>query len=441
MTGPGECYRLYSSESYNNMFPASVPEIRRCGMAGTVLTLKALGINDVIGFDFIDPPSVSQMEEALSQLYLLGALDGEGSNIGAITAIGRDMSRLPLDPMLGRMMVEATLPDNDCVFEVACIAAVISASSEEIFMRPSRQQRRGGRHDQGSHKRPYAEMVDEEDEDAQVAHAKLRHAMGDHFTFIKLLCAFERANSSQTSSNSVSGFQWCRQNFVRFRTLRTAINIRDQLLRDMRDVDIRTSTYRLEDSYDVEAAVSRCLVAGMFMNAARVSASEDMYRTIPMYSDFDRTPIGAVPPLEDVKLVHLHPSSVLAKESIAAVRAFNKKPKTKNNPDVAQSLEHVVYQDILFSSKLYVRHVSAVTPWTLHRRRDNLPYVSPKALCGLVDTTPFDSNAPGKRSDVVNFSKNSCGPEKSEATSASVSAAKVSDAKARYLARKSAATR
>ena len=425
------------------MFPESVPEIRRCGMAGTVLTLKALGINDVIGFDFIDPPSVSQMEEALSQLHLLGALEGEGSNIGAITTVGKEMSRLPLDPVLGRMVVEATLPDNNCVFELACIAAVISASSEEIFMRPSRQSRRGGRQDQGSYKRPYDEMVNQEDEDAQVAHAKLRHAMGDHFTFVKVLCAFECANRSQSTSQSDAGFQWCRQNYLRFRALRTAINIRDQLLRDMRVVKIQSFSYRLEDSYETEAAVSRCLVAGMFMNAARVSASEDMYRTIPMYSDFDRTPLGTVPPVEDVKLAHLHPSSVLAKESIAAVRAFSRKAKTRNNPDVAASLEIIVYQDILFSSKLYIRHVSAVTPWTLHQRRDNVRYVSPKTLCGQVDDSSpgFCSNS-GKGSTVmINRTNDSLTTteKKSCANSASVSAAKVSDAKARYLARKNSA--
>lgn len=61
--GPGECYRLYSSDSYLQMSPETVPEIRRCSVGNTVLALKALGVRDVLGFDFIDPPSTQQMEE------------------------------------------------------------------------------------------------------------------------------------------------------------------------------------------------------------------------------------------------------------------------------------------------------------------------------------------------------------------------------------------
>lgn len=67
----GECYRLYSSESYRTMAVESVPEIRRCSMSSTVLTLKALGIQDVLGFDFIDPPSIGQMEEVAVPILIL----------------------------------------------------------------------------------------------------------------------------------------------------------------------------------------------------------------------------------------------------------------------------------------------------------------------------------------------------------------------------------
>jgi ATP-dependent RNA helicase DHX8/PRP22 len=125
------------------MLPETVPEIRRCGVGNTVLSLKMLGITDVLGFDFIDPPSLPQMEEvreqhtvslslymytfvyifmwlhhlssvlfyccicvsrqALQQLHLLGALD----DAGCVTAEGARMARLPLDPPLSRMVVEA----------------------------------------------------------------------------------------------------------------------------------------------------------------------------------------------------------------------------------------------------------------------------------------------------------------------------------------------
>jgi len=57
------------------MLPTSVPEIQRTNLAMTVLTLKAMGINDMLGFDFMDPPPPATLISALEQLYNLGALD------------------------------------------------------------------------------------------------------------------------------------------------------------------------------------------------------------------------------------------------------------------------------------------------------------------------------------------------------------------------------
>ena len=62
-TGPGQCYRLYSSECFDNMMDETVPEIRRINLANTVLYLKTLGIHDILGFDFLDPPSEQQIME------------------------------------------------------------------------------------------------------------------------------------------------------------------------------------------------------------------------------------------------------------------------------------------------------------------------------------------------------------------------------------------
>lgn len=58
-TGPGKCYRLYTESAYRNeMLPMAVPEIQRTDLASTVLSLKAMGINDLLSFDFMDPPSM-----------------------------------------------------------------------------------------------------------------------------------------------------------------------------------------------------------------------------------------------------------------------------------------------------------------------------------------------------------------------------------------------
>ena len=76
------------------MLPTSVPEIQRTNLANTVLVLKAMGINDLINFDFMDPPPVQTLIAAMESLYTLGALDDEG----LLTRLGRLMAEFPLEP-------------------------------------------------------------------------------------------------------------------------------------------------------------------------------------------------------------------------------------------------------------------------------------------------------------------------------------------------------
>jgi HrpA-like RNA helicase len=73
-----QCFRLYTEAAFKTeMLDASVPEIQRTNLGNTVLTLKAMGINDLLGFDFMDPPPVQTLITALENLYALGALDEE----------------------------------------------------------------------------------------------------------------------------------------------------------------------------------------------------------------------------------------------------------------------------------------------------------------------------------------------------------------------------
>ncbi|RZC89521.1 hypothetical protein C5167_027065 [Papaver somniferum] len=108
-TRPGKCYRLYTSDIYHEDFRGvTIPEIQRSSLAGCVLYLKSLGLPgmDVLKLDFLDPPSRDSLEDALKQLYLIGAVDESG----AITQVGRTMSELPLEPSLSRTLIEA----NEC---------------------------------------------------------------------------------------------------------------------------------------------------------------------------------------------------------------------------------------------------------------------------------------------------------------------------------------
>ena len=83
------------------MLPTTVPEIQRTNLANTVLVLKAMGINDLINFDFMDPPPIQTLITAMEELYNLSALDDEG----LLTKLGRIMAEFPLAPQLAKMLL------------------------------------------------------------------------------------------------------------------------------------------------------------------------------------------------------------------------------------------------------------------------------------------------------------------------------------------------
>jgi ATP-dependent RNA helicase DHX8/PRP22 len=133
-TGPGKCYRLYTEIAYRNeMLPNPIPEIQRTNLAHTILTLKAMGVNDLINFDFMDPPPAATMITALEQLYALGALDDEG----LLTRIGRKMADFPLDPPLSKMLIKSV--DYGCSEEALTIVAMLQAGGQ-VYYRPKDKQ-------------------------------------------------------------------------------------------------------------------------------------------------------------------------------------------------------------------------------------------------------------------------------------------------------------
>ncbi|XP_060962998.1 probable pre-mRNA-splicing factor ATP-dependent RNA helicase DEAH2 isoform X3 [Cannabis sativa] len=122
-TQPGKCFRLYTERSFNNdLQPQTYPEILRSNLANTVLTLKKLGIDDLVHFDFMDPPAPETLMRALEVLNYLGALDDEGN----LTKLGQIMSEFPLDPQMSKMLVVS--PEFNCSNEILSISAMLSDS-------------------------------------------------------------------------------------------------------------------------------------------------------------------------------------------------------------------------------------------------------------------------------------------------------------------------
>ncbi|KAL0408496.1 UNVERIFIED_CONTAM: Pre-splicing factor ATP-dependent RNA helicase DEAH7 [Sesamum radiatum] len=128
-TGPGTCYRLYTESAYlNEMLPSPVPEIQRTNLGNVVLLLKSLKIDNLLDFDFMDPPPQENILNSMYQLWVLGALN----NVGDLTDLGWKMVEFPLDPPLAKMLLMGE--QLGCINEVLTIVSMLSVPS--VFFRP-----------------------------------------------------------------------------------------------------------------------------------------------------------------------------------------------------------------------------------------------------------------------------------------------------------------
>ena len=104
---------MYTKWAYaNELEENTVPEIQRTNLGMVVLLLKSLGINDLIGFEFMDPPPGETLMRALELLYALGALNDRGE----LTKLGRRMAEFPVDPMLSKAIIASE--EYSCTEEV-----------------------------------------------------------------------------------------------------------------------------------------------------------------------------------------------------------------------------------------------------------------------------------------------------------------------------------
>ena len=256
-TRPGKCFRLYTEQSFNeDLQETTYPEILRSKMSNVVLTLKKLGIDDLVHFDFMDPPAPETLMRALELLNYLGALDDEGE----LTELGYQMSDLPLDPQLAKMIIAS--PEYGCSEEILSIVACMSVP--QIFMRP----------------REAAKAADE-------AKAQFAQSDSDHITLLNAFASYEAVPRAQRK-------QWCWDNFINERSIQSAENVRKQLVGIMHKLDlpIVTTDKRGNGSYDC-TAVRMAVTAGMFMQVAYLQRSGN-YLTV-----------------KDNQIVYIHPSSVV----------------------------------------------------------------------------------------------------------------------------------
>jgi len=129
----GICVRLYEEEDLFDRQEYTEPEIRRSSLAGVILRMKTLGLPEISEFPFLDPPNPKAVAEGYRTLREVGALDKERE----LTEIGRDLGRLPVDPRMGRMLIEAEY--EKCAEAVTVIVAGLETSDPKE--RPAEKKR------------------------------------------------------------------------------------------------------------------------------------------------------------------------------------------------------------------------------------------------------------------------------------------------------------
>eukprot|EP00051_Salpingoeca_urceolata_P028381 m.5726 g.5726 ORF g.5726 m.5726 type:complete len:708 (-) comp2447_c0_seq2:496-2619(-) len=278
-TRPGKAFRLYTEKAFKTeMQENTYPEILRSNLGSVVLQLKKLGIDDLVHFDFMDPPAPETLMRALELLNYLGALDDDGN----LTPLGTQMAEFPLDPQLAKMLIGSV--DHNCSNEVLSITAMLSVPN--VFVRPNDRRK-----------------------EADAAKLKFAHIDGDHLTLLNVFHAF--MGSGQNAD-------WCFENYISRRSMKSAGDVRNQLARLMDRYGLRRLSTDFS-SKDYYLNIRKAMVGGFFMQVAHLERSGH-YLTV-----------------KDNQVVQLHPSTCL-----------DHKP------------EWVLYNEFVLTTKNYIRTVTDV---------------------------------------------------------------------------------
>ena len=183
---PGICIRLYSEEDFNGRPAFTDPEILRTNLAAVILQMLHLRLGDIDAFPFIEPPDGKAISDGFNLLQELSAVNRENQ----LTPLGRQLARLPIDPRLGRMLLEGARQGS--LQEVLIVASALSVQDPRERP-PERQQA------------------------ADQAHAQWKDVDSDFAALVNLWRGFEEQRQELTASPLRN---WCRKNFLNYLRLR-----------------------------------------------------------------------------------------------------------------------------------------------------------------------------------------------------------------------------
>ncbi len=249
---------MYTEETFQALPDANIPEIQRSNLAPFILQLKALGIDNVLRFDFLTPPPAELMTRALELLYSLGALDDYAK---LTRPLGLRMAELAVEPMMAKTLLSAS--SFGCLSEILTIAAMTSLGGSIWF-----------EHD-GERKK------------TESARRKFAADEGDHLTLLNVYQTFVTKGRKES--------RFCHENFLNFKSMTRAVSIRGQLKRYLERfglaVDESLAAHPTQDNKPEQ--IRRCLTAGYFAHAARMQAD------------------GTFRNISGSTVLHAHPSSLM----------------------------------------------------------------------------------------------------------------------------------
>lgn len=191
-TEPGTCYRLYMETDYKSMREHQEPEILKVHLGVAVLKILALGIKDVQGFDFVDAPSARAIDMAIRNLIQLGAVVVK-NDVYELTAEGRDMVKLGIEPRLGKIILECF---RQRLGREGLVLAAVMANSSSIFCRVG---------------------TEENKLKSDCLKVQFCHPNGDLFTLLAVYKAWEDVPREKRNV-------WCWENSINAKSLRRCQN-------------------------------------------------------------------------------------------------------------------------------------------------------------------------------------------------------------------------
>ena len=235
----GIAIRLYAEEDFDARAAFTTPEILRTSLASAILRMAALDLGEIALFPFVDPPTPRQIQDGYQVLFELGAIDEKRQ----LTPIGRELSRLPVDPKIGRMLIAAR--EFNCLSEMVILAAALSIQDPRDRPQDKRQE-------------------------SDRAHEEFRDDASDFVQLINLWKFFDEAFAHKKSNRKL--YETCREHFLSYVRMREWRDLAGQLREMAGDLKIRDNS--TPATYE---QMHRALLTGLIGNVGVKALDGDHY--------------------------------------------------------------------------------------------------------------------------------------------------------------------